>query len=313
MLAPKLRLELYTLILRSVVRDFPIRSGVSGGRWKVRSGANALQWPAVGSLTGKVALITGAARGQGRSHALALAAEGADIVAWDVPQAMSSVTYPLATKEDLDLTAKLVTEKGRRCLSLPVDVSDSSQVNDGVQQTLEEFGRLDIALANAGIVTVGPLVDVTDQSWDEMVATNLTGVFTTLRAVVPPMLEQRWGRIVVTASMGGRMGIKGQSAYNATKWGVIGLAKSLALEVANEGITVNIVCPCTVRTPMVQPDPDRELTEERIRQLSRANPIVKPWIEAEDVTRAVMYLVQDPGVLTGTIMEVSLGSSARMP
>jgi NAD(P)-dependent dehydrogenase (short-subunit alcohol dehydrogenase family) len=126
------------------------------------------------------------------------------------------------------------------------------------------------------------------------------------------MLRQRWGRIVVTASMGGRMGIKGQSAYNATKWGVIGLAKSLALEVANDGITVNIVCPCTVRTPMVQPDPDREVPEDSVRQLTRGNPIARPWIEADDVTRAVMYLVQDPGVLTGTIMDVSLGSSARM-
>ena len=271
-----------------------------------------VQSPIMGSLDGKVALITGAARGQGRSHALALAAEGADIVAWDVPQAMSSIPYPLATQEDLDLTSKLVTERGRRCLSLSVDVSDSTQVDAGVQRTLEEFGRLDVALANAGVVTVGPLVDVTNESWDEMVATNLTGVFTTLRAVVPPMLQQRWGRIVVTASMGGRMGIKGQSAYNATKWGVIGLAKSLALEVANEGITVNIVCPCTVRTPMVQPDPHREVPEEFVRQMTRANPIAKPWIEAEDVTRAVMYLVQDPGVLTGTIMEVSLGSSARM-
>ena len=271
-----------------------------------------VQSPIMGSLDGKVALITGAARGQGRSHALALAAEGADIVAWDVPQAMSSIPYPLATQEDLDLTSKLVTERGRRCLSLSVDVSDSTQVDAGVQRTLEEFGRLDVALANAGVVTVGPLVDVTNESWDEMVATNLTGVFTTLRAVVPPMLQQRWGRIVVTASMGGRMGIKGQSAYNATKWGVIGLAKSLALEVANEGITVNIVCPCTVRTPMVQPDPHREVPEEFVRQMTRANPIAKPWIEAEDVTRAVMYLVQDPGVLAGTIMEVSLGSSARM-
>jgi SDR family mycofactocin-dependent oxidoreductase len=266
----------------------------------------------MGSLDGKVALITGAARGQGRSHALALAAEGADIVAWDVPRPMSSLPYPLGTQEDLNLTAKLVTEKGRRCLALPVDVSDSGQVNEGVRRALEEFGRLDIALANAGIVTVGPLVDVTDASWNEMVATNLTGVFTTLRAAVPPMREQRWGRIVVTASMGGRMGIKGQSAYNATKWGVIGLAKSLALEVANEGITVNVVCPCTVRTPMVQPDPDQEPSEEFVRQMTRANPIAQPWIEAEDVTRAVMYLVQDPGVLTGTIMEVSLGSSARM-
>jgi SDR family mycofactocin-dependent oxidoreductase len=267
----------------------------------------------MGSLDGRVALITGAARGQGRAHALALASEGADIVAWDVPGPMSSLPYALATQEDLDLTAKLVNDKGRRCLSRSVDVSDAGQVNAGVEHALEEFGRLDIALANAGIVTVGPLVDVSDESWEEMLSTNLTGVFTTLRAVVPPMLEQRWGRIVVTASMGGRMGIKGQSAYNATKWGVIGLAKSLALEVANDGITVNVVCPCAVRTPMLQPDPDNEVPEDVVRRLTRSNPIAKPWIEAEDVSRAVMYLVQDPGVLTGTIMEVSLGSSARMP
>ena len=264
------------------------------------------------SLDGKVALVTGAARGQGRSHALALAAAGADIVAWDVPSAMSSPTYPLGTQEDLDLTAKLVSEMGRRCLAMSVDVRDSAQVSAGTARALDEFGRLDIALANAGIVSLGPLVEVTDETWGELVATNLTGVFTTLRAVVPPMVAQGWGRIVVTSSMGGRMGIKGQSAYNATKWGVIGLAKSLALEVANDGITVNVVCPCTVRTPMVQPDPAREVPEEFVRQLTRPNPIARPWIEAEDVTRAVMYLVQDPGVLTGTILEVSLGSSARM-
>jgi SDR family mycofactocin-dependent oxidoreductase len=277
-----------------------------------RPGTMAVQSPGMGSLDGKVALITGAARGQGRSHALALAAEGADIVAWDVPQAMSSLPYPLGTKEDLDRTATLVAELGRRCLALPVDVRDSGQVDGGVERALDAFGRIDIALANAGIVSIAPLVDVTDAAWDEMVATNLTGVFTTLRAVVPPMLAQRWGRIVVTASMGGRMGIKGQSAYNATKWGVIGLAKSLALEVANDGITVNVVCPCTVRTPMVQPDPDAEVPEDFVRQMTRGNPIAQPWIEAADVTRAVMYLVSDPGVLTGTIMEVSLGSSARM-
>jgi SDR family mycofactocin-dependent oxidoreductase len=283
---------------------------VAGEQLVVHS--NALQSPAMGSLDGKIALITGAARGQGRSHALALAAEGADIVAWDAPPPMSSSTYPLGTQEDLDLTAKLVAEKGRRCLSMSVDVRDSSQVNAGVARAMDEFGRLDIARANAGIVSIAPLVDVTDEAWEELVATNLTGVFTTLRAVVPPMLAQGWGRIVVTSSMGGRMGIKGQSAYNATKWGVIGLAKSLALEVANDGITVNVVCPCTVLTPMVQPDPDREVPEEFERQMTRGNPIAKPWIEAADVTRAVMYLVQDPGVLTGTIMEVSLGSSARM-
>lgn len=267
----------------------------------------------MGSLDGKVALVTGGARGQGRSHALALAAEGADIVIWDVPEPMSSPTYPLGTQEDLDLTAKLVGEQGRRCVAMALDVRDGGLVASGVQSLVDEFGRLDVAVVNHGIVTTGPLVDVTDDAWRELVDTNLTGVFNTLRAVVPPMQRQQWGRIVVTSSMGGRMGIKGQSAYNATKWGVIGLTKSLALELAREGVTVNIVAPCTVRTPMVQPYPDQEPPDEIIRQFTRVNPIPEPWIEAEHVTRAVMYLVQDPGVLTGTIMDVSLGSSARMP
>ncbi len=198
-------------------------------------------------------------------------------------------------------------------MTSPLDVRESNQVNAGIQKAIEEFGRLDIAVANAGIVTTGPLVDVTDLEWDELVATNLTGVFNTLRAAIPPMRAEQWGRIVVTASMGGRMGIKGLSAYNATKWGVIGLAKSAALEVASEGVTVNMVCPCTVLTPMVQPDPKHKVPDETVRQFTRGNPIPKPWIDAEDVTRAVMYLIQDPGVLTGTIMEISLGSSARMP
>lgn len=267
----------------------------------------------MGALDGKVAVVTGGGRGQGRSHAIALAAEGADVVLWDAPGEMSSLTYPLGTRSDLDLTAKLVEEHGVRCLPQAVDIRDGAQVDGAVARILEEFGHLDIAVANAGVVSTGPLVEVTDQAWEELVATNLTGAFHTLRAVVPPMRQQSWGRIVVTASMGGRMGIPGQSAYNATKWGVIGLAKSLALEVSKEGITVNIVCPTTAQTPMVQPDPDQEPTDELIRRFMRSNPIPQPWIQPEDVTRAVMYLVLDPGVLTGTILDVSLGSSARMP
>lgn len=266
----------------------------------------------MGSLDGKVALVTGGGRGQGRSHALALAGEGADVVIWDAPRPMASLTYPLGTEADLDLTAKLVEERGARCLGESVDVRDPAQVEGGVARVLGELGRLDIAIANAGVVSTGPLVDVSDQAWEELIATNLTGAFHTLRAVVRPMRQQRWGRIVVTASMGGRMGIPGQSAYNATKWGVIGLAKSLALEVAKEGITVNVVCPTTAQTPMVQPDPDQEPTDELIRRFMRSNPIPQPWIQPEDVTRAVMYLVLDPGVLTGTVLDVSLGSSARL-
>ena len=266
----------------------------------------------MGALDGQVALITGAARGQGRSHALTLAAEGADIVALDVPGPMSSPGYLLGTQADLDMTAKLVEQQGRRCLPIPVDIRDPRQVEAAVERTLGEFGRLDIALANAAIVTTGPLVGVTDTDWSEMVDTNLTGTFNTLRAVVPAMQQRRYGRIVVTSSMGARMGIPGLSAYGATKWGVIGMAKCLALEVAKEGITVNVVCPTTVQTPMVQPDPDQDVPDDLVRRFLRGNPLPQPWIQPEDVSRAVLYLVSDPGVVSGSVLEISLGTSARI-
>lgn len=267
---------------------------------------------AMGSLDGRVALITGAARGQGRSHAVALAGEGADIVACDVPRPMSTPTYPLASKDDLVQAAKLVEDLGRRCLPIPLDVRDAGEVNAAVERTVEEFGRLDIVVANAGVVTTGPLVDVSDTAWDELISTNLTGAFHTLRAAIPVMRKQRYGRIVVTSSMGGRMGIPDLAAYNATKWGVIGLAKSVALEVAKEGITVNVVCPTTTQTPMVQPYPNADVPDELVKRFLRTNPIPIPWLQPEDVTRAVMYLVTDPGVITGSVLEVGLGSSARM-
>lgn len=266
----------------------------------------------MGSLEGQVAFITGAGRGQGRSHALALAAEGADIVACDAPRPMSSLTYPLGTKEDLLETARLVEARGRRCLPLPLDVREPGEVEAAVERTVEEFGRLDVAVANAGVVSTGPLAEVTDDAWEELVSTNLGGTFRTLRAVIPVMRRQSYGRVVVTASMGGRMGIPRLAAYSATKWGVIGLAKSLALEVAKEGITVNVVCPTTVQTPMVQPDPDSDVPDDLIRQFLRANPIPQPWLQPEDVSRAVVYLVTDPGVMTGGVLEIGLGSSARM-
>lgn len=266
----------------------------------------------MGLLDGQVALITGGARGQGRSHAVALAAEGADIVACDVPRSMSTPTYPLATVDDLNITAKLVENQGRRCLPIALDVRDAVEVDAAFDRTIEGFGRVDIVVANAGIVATAPLVDVSDQAWDELVSTNLTGVFHTLRAAIPPMRERRYGRIVVTSSMGGRMGIPDLAAYNATKWGIIGLAKSVALEVAKERITVNVVCPTTTQTPMVQPDPDADIPDELVKRFLRTNPLPVPWLQPEDVTRAVLYLVADPGVITGSVLEIGLGSSARM-
>lgn len=266
----------------------------------------------MGALDGRVALITGAARGQGRAHAVALAAEGADIVAADAPEPMTDLTYPLGTEDDLAETAKLVEKLGRRCLPLAVDVRDSAQVRTAVEQTVNDLGSLDIVVANAGVVSTGPLDEVSDQMWQQLLDTNLTGVFHTLRAVIPVMRAQRFGRIVVTSSMGGRMGIPDLAAYNATKWGIIGLAKSVALEVAKDGITVNIICPTTTQTPMVQPTGSDDIPDELVRRMMRANPIPQPWIQPEDVSRGVMYLVTDPGVVTGSVLEIGLGGSARI-
>ena len=265
----------------------------------------------MGALDGRVAFITGGARGQGRAHAVALAAEGADIAVADAPRPMD-LTYPLGTEDDLRVTAKHVEELGSQCIPIVTDVRDPAAVRSAVEQTVDNFGSLDIVVANAGVVSTGPLDEVTDEIWRQLMDTNLSGVFHTLRAAVPVMRRQRFGRIVVTSSMGGRMGIPDLAAYNATKWGVIGLAKSLALEVAKDGITVNVICPTTVHTPMVQPDDADGVPDELVRRMMRANPIPQPWIEPEDVSRGLMYLVTDPGVVTGSVLEIGLGGSARI-
>jgi SDR family mycofactocin-dependent oxidoreductase len=265
----------------------------------------------MGALDGRVAFITGGARGQGRAHALALAAEGADVVVADAPRPMN-LTYPLGTEDDLRRTAKEVEELGGRCLPMAMDVRDAAAVAAAIDETVTSLGRLDILVANAGIVSTGPLDEVTDEIWHQLVDTNLTGVFHTLRAVIPVMRRQRFGRIVVTSSMGGRMGIPELGPYNATKWAVIGLAKSVALEVAKEGITVNVICPTTVHTPMVEPVGSEDVTDELVQRMMRANPIPQRWIEPEDVSRGLLYLVTDPGVVTGSVLEIALGGSARL-
>lgn len=265
-----------------------------------------------GRLDGRVALVTGAARGQGRSHAVALANLGATVVALDVPAPMDSIGYPLAGPDDLAQTCALVADAGGVCIPVHADVRDAAAVDAAVDTAVTELGSLDVLIANAGIVTPPTtLGETTDTMWSELVDTNLTGVFHCLRAAVKPMRLGHFGRIVVTSSMGGRMGIPDIGAYSATKWGVIGMAKSLALEVAKDGITVNVVCPCTVATPMALPAgkvPDEAI----VQRARRINPIPEPWLEAQDVTRAVVHLVTDPGVLTGVVMEIGLGSSARL-
>jgi SDR family mycofactocin-dependent oxidoreductase len=271
-------------------------------------------------LDGQVAIVTGGARGQGRAHALALASLGARVVVCDVPAPMTTVRYPLGTAEDLAETVSLVKQAGAAGIAVQADVRDAADVARVADAAIAEFGRIDILVANAGIVSTSRLWELSDEAWAEMIGTNLTGVFHVMRAVVPHMRQRGYGRIVVISSQGGRAGLPGISHYAAAKWGVIGLAKSLALEVAAEGITVNVVAPTTVRTPMVVNEQTTErdangtpLPDEILgKRFAAHHPIPRPWIYPEDVAREVVHLVTEPGNITGTVIEIGLGQSARM-
>ena len=191
-----------------------------------------------------------------------------------------------------------------------------------VDATVAAFGRLDILVANAGICSFAPVADLTDEAWEEMVATNLTGVFKTVRAVVPHMARARSGRIVATSSMGGRMGMPILAHYVAAKWGVIGLIKSVALELAPLGVTANVVCPSTVDTPMAHnqamyglfcPDLVDPGRDEVRPAYARMNPMRVPWLDPQDVADAVAFLVSDGARhISGATIEVSAAGSALM-
>lgn len=270
-------------------------------------------------LAGRVALVTGAARGQGRSHALALAAAGASVALVDVPSGLSAVPYEVASATDLAEAADAVTTSGARAIGIEADVRSREAVRAAVKRTEAELGPVDVLVANAGICCTGPFVDVDEALWSESIDTNLGGVMWSMQAVVPGMVERGYGRIVATASMAARGGTPNLSAYSASKWGVLGLVKCLALEVAGTGVTVNAVCPATVETPMVLHEPNYRLfcpdvaeptLDDAIERFQRMNPLHETWLQPEDVTREVMHLVLDRGLTTGLALELGLGGSA---
>jgi SDR family mycofactocin-dependent oxidoreductase len=272
---------------------------------------------------GRVAIVTGGARGQGRAHAVRLAREGASVVLCDILEQIATVDYPMATQADMDETVKLVEGAGGRCLAIKADVRDSKAVNDVVARTLKQFGKVDVLLANAGILGTTPLVKTSDQAFEDMVRTNLFGAFNCIRAVVPAMTERNYGRIVVTSSQAGRMGFAQLSHYAASKWGVIGLVKSAALEVALDGITVNAVCPSAVNTPMgsnpiawrqaLPGDPNP--TKEKFEAKMRAHPMLPqgvPWVEPEEVSEPVLFLASEAARhITGSVIDIQAGAAAR--
>jgi SDR family mycofactocin-dependent oxidoreductase len=204
----------------------------------------------MGMLDGKVALITGGSRGQGRAHALTCAREGADVIIVDIADQLATVPYPMARQDDLDETAKQVEALDRRILALKGDVRDQGQLDAAVAQGIAEFGQIDILIANAGIWTTAPFWELTEDQWDEMIGVNLTGVWKSAKAVAPHMIERQTGSIVITSSTNGIEPGLNYAHYVAAKHGVIGLMKNIALELAPYGIRCNSINPGAIRTPM---------------------------------------------------------------
>jgi SDR family mycofactocin-dependent oxidoreductase len=273
----------------------------------------------VEQLAGQVALVTGGARGQGRAHAVALAAAGATVVICDIAAPLATVPYPLATPGDLDETVRMIGDAGGQASAVVTDVRDSAAVTELTDRIVAEHGRLDILVANAGICVLGPVAGMPDDVWRDTLETNLSGAFHCIRAALPHMTRQRYGRIVAISSGAGRGGMRNLGPYAASKWGLIGLVKTVALETATDGITANVICPATVGTPMVlndhsfqafRPDLPHPTADDARERHQRMNPMRVAWLEPEDVTRAVMYLVTDRGCTTGSVLEVSLGTSA---
>jgi SDR family mycofactocin-dependent oxidoreductase len=273
----------------------------------------------MGELDGRVALVTGAARGQGRAHAQALAAAGAAVVASDIAAQIPTVDYPMPGPADLDETVWLIKRSGGQASAAVLDVRDSQAVDDVVRAVVAEHGRIDILIANAGICDYCPVAEIPDEVWRDVIDTNLTGPFNCIRAVLPHMTAAGYGRIVAISSGAGRAGMRNLGHYGASKWGLIGLVKTVALESAACGVTANVVCPTSVATPMLLsdaayrlfcPDIEQPGIDDARPRLAALSPMGIPWLQPEDVSRAVLYLVTDPGYTSGSVLEVNLATSA---
>jgi SDR family mycofactocin-dependent oxidoreductase len=276
-----------------------------------------------GRLEGKVALISGAARGQGRSHAVRLAQEGADIIAFDVCRQLPTVGYKMATPEDLKETAKQVEDLDRRIIAREADVRDGAAVRALVEEGVAELGRLDIVSANAGIATFSENAwSMEDDVWEETIAVNLTGVWKTLKAAIPAMIDAgNGGAIVITSSTAGIKGMAGIAHYDSSKHGVVGLMRTLAKELGPRMIRVNSLHPTNVDTPMFTNETMRRLwvpykddpTADDVEAVARAIHVLPVgWVEMEDVTNAVLFLASDESrYVTGVPLPIDAGFLAN--
>lgn len=275
-----------------------------------------------GRVAGKVAFITGAARGQGRSHAVTLAAEGADIIAVDVCADIDTVPYPGASPEDLAQTAAQVEALGRRVVTAQADVRDYAGLKAALDEGVARLGRLDIVSANAGIFSHAPAAELTEEQWGQMIDINLTGAWRTCKAATGHLIAGgRGGSIIITSSVAGLRGTPGFAHYSAAKHGLVGLMRSLALELAPYSIRVNSLHPGNVNTPMIHNDdayrmflPHKENpTREEFTEVSKTmTPLPATWLEPADISNALVFLASEEGrYLTGLTLPLDGGVMLR--
>ena len=277
----------------------------------------------MGNLDGKVAFITGAARGQGRSHAVTLAENGADIVVVDIDHDIESVFYPLSTADDLEETARLVEKTGQTVLARTVDVRDSDALDSAVAEAIATLGHIDIVSANAGIATTMVKTwEMSERDWQDVIDVNLTGVWRTIKAVVPPMIAaDRGGCIVLTSSLAGLKGYSNIAGYVAAKHGVNGLMRTLANELGPYNIRVNTVCPGLIHTDMMMNQPTYDIfrpeienpTKQDATEVFRTMQVLPTdWLEPRDVSEVIVWLASDAArFITGTAIPVDAGQIGR--
>ena len=276
----------------------------------------------VGRVAGKVAFITGAARGQGREHAIRLAEEGADIIAVDICGDIDGVPYPLATEADLDETAALVEKLDRRIVTAQADVRDVEALGAALQQGVDELGRPDIVIANAGISgSPAPAALIEESAWRTMLDINITGVWHTVKVAVPQMSDGRGGSIVLVSSMLGLRGGGYMAHYASAKHAVVGLMNSLANELAPQWIRVNSIHPGNILTPMIdneqfhrtlRPDLAEPTMADAGEIIGTFHMLPVPYFEARATANAVLFLASDEAkYITGAALPIDAGATAK--
>lgn len=277
-----------------------------------------------GRLEGKVAFITGAARGQGRSHAVKFASEGADIIAIDICENIDTVTpfYPLGTEQELTETVRQVEALGRRIIATKADVRDLAAVQDAVDKGVAALGRIDVVVANAGIATYGKAWELTEEQWQDMIDVNLTGVFHTAKAVIPALIDAgNGGSIIFTSSIGGLKGIQNVAHYVSAKHGIVGLMRTLANELGEYRIRVNTVHPTNVDTIMIQnpgtygmfaPGDPEPTQAKALPGFMSLNTLPVPWVQSEDISNAILFLASEEArYITGVALPVDAGAFVK--